>query len=113
MRQGTTPIVTLEVEKEFDNCNVFVTIDQDGMQITKSSRGSNDIEIVKHYDESGNFDYSSVAMYLTQSETLRFEVGSARVQIKWIDFIGDAHATNIGTFMIDESLLMEVIEYGN
>ena len=113
MRQGTTPIVTLEVAQEFDNCNVFVTVDQDGMQITKSSRESNDIEIVKHYDESGSFDYSSVAMYLTQAETLRFEVGNARVQIKWIDFVGDTHATNIGTFKIDESLLMEVIEYGN
>ena len=55
MRQGTTPIVSLEIEQDFDNTNVFVTIDQDGTQITKSSRGSDDIEIVKHYDDNGDF----------------------------------------------------------
>lgn len=56
---------------------------------------------------------STVAMYLTQAETLGFEIGAARVQIRWIDFIGDAHATAINTITIDESLLQEVIEYGD
>ena len=112
-RQGTTPIVTLEVPQEFDNCNVFVTIDQDGTQVTKSSRESDDIEITKHYDESGNFDYSNVAMYLTQAETLGFDIGKARVQIRWVDFLGNAEATEIGTFSIEESLYQEVIAYGN
>lgn len=112
-RQGTTPIVTLEVPQNFDNCNVFVTIDQDGTQVTKSSRTSDDIEITKHYDESGNFDYSNVAMYLTQAETLGFDIGKARVQIRWVDFLGNAEATEIGTFSIEESLYQEVIAYGN
>lgn len=113
MRQGTTPIVTLDVAQDFDNCNVYVTIDQDGAQITKASRTSDDIEITKHYDEEGNFDHSEVAVYLQQSDTLGFDVGKARVQIRWVDFIGDAHATAISTITIDESLLQEVIEYGN
>ena len=112
-RQGTTPIVTLEVPQEFDNCNVFVTIDQNGTQVTKASRTSEDIEITKHYDESGNFDYSNVAMYLTQAETLVFDIGKARVQIRWVDFLGNAEATEIGTFSIEESLYQEVIAYGN
>lgn len=112
-RQGTTPIVQLEVEQNFDNCNVFVTIDQDGTQVTKASRTSEDIEITKHYDDAGEFSYSKVAMYLTQAETLGFDVGRARVQIRWVDFIGDAGATEIGLFDIEESLLQEVIEYGN
>lgn len=112
-RQGTTPIVTLEVPQEFDNCNVFVTIDQNGTQVTKASRTSEDIEITKHYDESGNFDYSNVAMYLTQAETLGFDIGKARVQIRWVDFLGNAEATEIGTFSIEESLYQEVIAYGN
>lgn len=112
-RQGTTPIVTLEVEQDFDNCNVFVTVDQNGTQVTKSSRESADIKIQKHYDENGDFDYSEVAMYLTQPETLGFDVGKARVQIRWVDFTGDAYATEIGSFDIEESLLQEVIEYGN
>lgn len=112
-RQGTTPIVTLEVPQDFDNCNVFVTIDQNGTQVTKASRASEDIEITKHYDESGNFDYSNVAMYLTQAETLGFDIGKARVQIRWVDFLGNAEATEIGTFSIEESLYQEVIAYGN
>lgn len=113
MRQGTTPIETITVAQEFDNCNVYVTIDQDGTQITKASRTSDDIEITKNYDSEGNFESSSVAVYLTQAETLRLEVGAARVQIRWVDFIGEAYATEIGTISIEESLLQEVIEYGN
>lgn len=112
-RQGTTPIVTLEVPQDFTNCNVYVTIDQNGTQVTKASRTSEDIEITKHYDEEGNFDYSIVAIYLTQAETLGFDVGTVRAQIRWVDFIGDAYGTEIGTFSIEESLLQEVIAYGN
>jgi len=112
-RQGTTPIVTLDVAEDFDNCNVYVTIDQDGTQVTKASRTSPDIEITKHYDDSGDFDYSKVAVYLTQEETLGFDIGRARVQIRWIDILDNAYATNIKSFKIDESLLESVIEYGN
>lgn len=112
-RQGTTPIITLNVPQDFTSCNVFVTVDQDGTQVTKSSRQSDDIEITKHYDEDGNFDYSSVALYLTQAETLGFEVGVARTQIRWVNILGEAEATEIGTFNIDESLYQEAIEYGN
>lgn len=112
MRQGTTPIVTLDVAADFDGCNVYVTIDQDGTQVTKASRTSPDIEITKHYDNNGDFDYSKVAVYLQQSETLGFEVGKARVQIRWVDFLGNASATDIQSFKIDESLLAEVINYG-
>ena len=113
MRQGTTPIVALKVAQEFDGCNVFVTIDQDGTQITKDSRTSPDITITKHYDDNGDFEYSTVAVYLQQNETLGFDVGKARAQIRWVDFLGDAYATDIQSFKINESLLMEVINYGN
>ena len=112
MRQGTTPIVTLEVPQDFDYCNVFVTIDQDGTQITKASRGSNDVEISKHYKDDGTFDYSSVALYLSQRETLDLDVGKARVQIRWVDFIGNAGETEIGMVSIEEALYKEVISYG-
>lgn len=112
-RQGTTPIITLDVAQDFDNCNVYVTIDQNGYQVTKASRQSPDIEISKHYDDSGTFDYSKVAVYLTQAETLGFEIGKARVQIRWVDILGNAFATDINSFKIDESLLEDVIDYGN
>ena len=125
MRQGTTPIVSLTVDVErdengviipsstFDNCNVFVTLDQDGTQITKASRVSNDIEITKNYDDSGVWVSSTVAMYLTQAETLGLEVGAARAQLRWINYLGQAYASDIASIKIDESLLGEVIDYGN
>lgn len=112
-RQGTTPIIALNVAQDFDNCNVYVTIDQSGTQVTKASRESSDIEITKHYDEDGNFDYSRVAVYLQQKDTLGFDVGKVRVQIRWVDFLGNAFATDIQSFKIDESLLEAEIAYGN
>lgn len=112
-RQGTTPIVVCQVAQEFDGSNVYVTIDQNGTQVTKASRTSEAVEVKKHYDGNGNFAYSTVAVYLTQPETLGFDVGVARVQIRWVDYTGDAFATNISQFRITESLLQEVIQYGN
>ena len=127
MRQGTTPIVTLTIPVErdedgniiassvLDNCNVYVTIDQNGTQITKASRTSQDIEITKNYDDDDPTKHisTSVAMYLSQEETLGLEVGSARAQLRWINVIDVAYASDIATIKIDESLLEEVIEYGN
>lgn len=127
MRQGTTPIVSLTIDVErdeddvivpssvLDNCNVYVTIDQNGEQITKSSRESSDIEITKNYSESDPTRHISttVAMYLTQEETLGLEVGNARVQLRWINVIDEAFASDIATIKIDESLLEGVIDYGN
>ena len=112
MRQGTTPIVTLDVAWDFDDFNVYVTVDQDGNQVTKASRSSEDIEITKHYDDSGEFDYSKVALYLTQEETLGFEVGKIRVQLRCVDAEGRAYATDIVSAKLGESLYQEVIEYG-
>lgn len=125
MRQGTTPIVTLTIPVErdeddniitssvLDGCNVFVTIDQNGEQITKESKTSPDIEITKNYDDDGTFISTSVAMYLSQEETLGLEVGKARAQLRWVNFINQAYASDIASIKIDESLLEEVIEYGN
>ena len=127
MRQGTTPIVTLTIPVErdedgniiassvLDDCNVFVTIDQNGSQITKASRTSQDVEITKNYDKDDPTKHisTSVAMYLSQAETLGLEVGKARAQLRWINVIDTAYASDIATITIDESLLEEVIEYGN
>lgn len=127
MRQGTTPIVSLTIDVErdkddnivpssvLDSCNVYVTIDQNGEQITKSSRDSSDIEITKNYSEDDPTRHISttVAMYLTQEETLGLEVGNARVQLRWINVIDEAFASDIATIKIDESLLEGVIDYGN
>ena len=127
MRQGTTPIVSLTIDVErdeddvivpssvLDNCNVYVTIDQNGTQVTKASRDTLDITITKNYDESDPTRHISttVSMFLTQKETLGFEVGKARAQLRWVNFLDEAYASDIATITIDESLLEEVIAYGN
>lgn len=127
MRQGTTPIVSLTIPVErdeddviipsstLDGCNVFATLDQDGTQITKSSRESDDIEITKNYDSTDPTRHISttVAMYLTQAETLGFEIGAARAQLRWVNYLGEAYASDIATVRIDEALYQEVIAYGN
>ena len=127
MRQGTTPIVSLTIDVErdeddvivpssvLDNCNVYVTIDQNGTQVTKASRDTLDIAITKNYDESDPTRHISttVSMFLTQKETLGFEVGKARAQLRWVNFLDEAYASDIATITIDESLLEEVIAYGN
>ena len=110
--RGTTPIVTLDIEQNFDGYTVVATIDQDGTQVTKSSTG-NDVKITKVYDEqSGDFLYSSVAVYLSQAETLKFDVGKARVQLRWIDVLGEAEKSDIASVDFDEVLLERVIHYG-
>lgn len=110
--RGTTPIVTVDIEREFDGITVVATIDQDGTQVTKSSAGNN-LRVTKVYDEeTGEFLYSNVAVYLSQAETLKFEVGKARVQLRWVNVLGDAEKSDIGTVDFDEVLLERVIEYG-
>lgn len=127
MRQGTTPIVTLTIPVErdadgniiessvLDGCNVYVTIDQNGDQITKASRTSPDVEITKNYDPDDPTKHisTSVAMFLSQEETLGLEVGTARAHLRWINYLDVAYASDIATIKIEESLLKEVIEYGN
>lgn len=112
MRRGTTPIVTLTVEKNLDNYNTFVTIDQNGTQVTKASRTSDDVRITKHYDDDGNFLNSTIAVYLSQADTLLLDVGEARVQARFVNFLDEAEASSIGTIQIEEVLLDEVIQYG-
>lgn len=114
MRRGSTPIVTITVpNQDFDDCNVYVTIDQDGNQVTKASRTSEDIEITKNYDDEGELLSSDIAVYLTQSETMQFAVGKAEVQVRWIDTNENAYVTDISKFKLERTLLEGVIEYGD
>lgn len=113
MKRGSTPLVTLSVEgEEFKNSTVIVTIDQDGTQITKSSTGS-DLRLVKVYDEdTGDFLRTDITVYLSQADTLKLEVGQARIQIRWVDILGYAYVSDISTITIDEVLLDREISYG-
>lgn len=113
MRRGSTPIITLSVDgEEFKNSTVVVTIDQDGTQVTKSSTG-NDVKLTKVYDEeTGEFLRTDVTVYLSQTETLMFDVGQARAQIRWVDILGYAWGTDVVTLSLEEVLLEREIQYG-
>ena len=113
MRRGSTPLITLSVEgEEFKNSTVIVTIDQDGTQVTKSSTGS-DVRLTKVYDEdTGDFLRTDITVYLSQADTLKLDVGQARVQIRWIDILGYAYVSEVSTVNLEEVLLEREIEYG-
>ena len=113
MKRGSTPLITLSVEgEEFRNSTVIVTIDQDGTQVTKSSTG-NDVNLSRVYDEdTGDFLRTDITVYLSQADTLKLSVGQARVQIRWVDFLGYAYVSDIRTINLEEVLLEREIEYG-
>lgn len=113
MIRGTTPVLSLEVEGEnFEGCRVFVTIDQAGNQVTKDT-STNDVIIEPLYAEDDEEQVerigSIVEVYLSQDDTLELGVGSASVQIRWIDRNGSAFASDIETVNFERVLLEEVI----
>lgn len=123
MRQGTTPIVSLTIpvardssgsiiqSSTLDDCKVYVTISQGSNTITKSNEDSEDIEITKNYDASGQQISTTVAMYLSQTETFGFQIGAARAQLRWVNDLEEAYASDVAIVMIDETLYPEVIQY--
>ena len=60
-------------------------------------------------DETG----STISFSLTQEETLGLAVGSASVQVRFIDIDGVAQATEIATLNVDKVLLNGVITYAD
>ena len=109
--RGSTRVATLTIPIDFTGCTVFITIDQNGTQVTKKSNESG-VEITKQYDDDGNFDHSVINVYLTQADTLTFEVGRAEIQVRWINVLGEADVSDIGTITLDRVLLEREIAYG-
>lgn len=113
MKRGTTPTITITVDgMTFQGMKLYVTIeDSAGTQITKDSNGG---EITKTviYDDSGNPTGCTVTMYLSQDETLGFDIGTAQAQLTWIDAYGVVGKTDIFNLKFDRTLLEEVVHYG-
>ena len=108
IKRGSTPIYTFEVEgKSFKRCKVFVTFEQNGTLVTKTN---DDIEITNLTDENGN-ERSTINVPLTQEDTLGFDTGSVQVQVRWIDHLKQAGATDMQTINLESVLLEEVIRY--
>lgn len=103
MRRGTTPTITINVTGEdFENSTLYVTLEQGELELTKTG----DDVVVTPTD-----DGSTVAIFLSQEETLMFVKGTARIQIRWIDANNVAQASPIKSIAVDPILLEGVIEY--
>ena len=103
MIRGTTPDYILTIEDwDLTDKTVFVTIRQGGTQLTKSGA---ELSI------AANAGGSTVAFSLTQWDTLRLRVGTAEVQVRFIDSAGVAYATEIASITVNRVLLERVIAY--
>lgn len=99
MYRGTTPVIEVNVTgiqlSELEN--IYVTLRQDMQEITKT----NDEIII----EEGNIMH----IPLTQEDTLKFDNGSVRVQMRATTKDGHAVASNIKKCLIEEILMEGVI----
>ena len=102
MIRGTTPDYILTVDADLSDKTVYVTISQLRTRLTLTG---DDLSIAT--DESG----STIAIRLTQQQTLGLAVGKAEVQCKFIDENGIVRATDIQPIIVDRALLERVVEY--
>ena len=103
MRRGTTPNINIYVNgTDFEGATLYVTIEQKNHEITKTG----DDVIVS--TDSENYD-AVVSVFLTQEETLCFQQGTARIQIRWIYPNGTAMASPIKNINVNPILLEGII----
>lgn len=143
MRRGSTPIIVIDVLKDgagdavnthfyddnaihiiytdlfndgdmFNGCDVYLTLDQDGNQVTKTTKDNDGtLWLSPLYDtETGERVGTRMTAFLSQRDTLNLEVGRAEVQFRWIKSDGTAHVSDISTITLSRVLLEEVITHG-
>ena len=104
MTRYTTPTLPLEVDADLSGNEVYVTLSQNSVAITKQIY---DFTV----DEDG---VTSISVPLTQEDTGRFSaVAKVQVQVNFISEAGDRGATNIQFVSLFDNLLDEVISYGD
>lgn len=102
MIRGTTPDYILAVNANLSDKTVYVTISQ---LRTKLTLTGDELSIAS---DSGG---STIAIRLTQQQTLGLAVGKAEVQCKFIGADGVTRATDIQPITVDRALLERVVEY--
>ena len=99
MVQATTPTFVLTLPNTVDLTEaerVIFTLIQKPNVITKEGA---DLEITAH----------TVSVYLTQSDTVGFIEGTAKIQLNWLYPNGTRACSNIVTVPVSPNLLPEVI----
>lgn len=102
MIRGTTPDYILTVDADLSDKTVYVTISQGRTRLTLTG---DDLSIAT--DAEG----STIAIRLTQEQTLGLAVGRAEVQVKYIGADGVTQATDIQPLLVGRALLERVVEY--
>lgn len=99
--RGTTPTFTLTfTEQGLDltaAANVYVTFTQGIKTITKTGA---DLEVGE----------KTIAVYLSQAETLMFSVGKVEIQANWTTQAGNRAASDIVEYDFTKQLLQRVVE---
>ena len=103
MRQGTTPIYTLNVHGyDLTDKTVYVAIKARGKLIVLT----NDRLSIGYYN-----GVSAIVFTLSQEETLSFGTGQGEVQVRFIALDGTAKATDIKPITIERILQPSIISY--
>jgi hypothetical protein len=104
MRQYTTPTLDLFVKGvDLRGYDVTVTIRQKGTVVNVEE------PTIEFIGENTTLPGSMVTVELTQSQTGAFSVGTAEIQVNWIDLLGKRNATKIKTVAIHENLIAQVM----
>ena len=100
MIRGTTPAFQLKIADNTVDLteanNVYATFTQQNISITKTGA---DIDVSAR----------QVDVYLSQEESLKFEVGTIEIQLNWTYADGSRAATKIVKVYITENLIGEVL----
>ena len=100
MRRGTTPAITLTVDYDVTAWTVYVTLKNGGNVLTLT----NDALTMSYANQK-----TTIALALTQEQTLAFSVGTCEVQVRAIHE-GTAIATNIEKLDVKRILKDGVID---
>ena len=100
MRRGTTPAITLTVDYDITEWTVYVTLRNGGNVLTLT----NDALTMSYANQK-----TTIALALTQEQTLAFSVGTCEVQVRAIHD-GTAIATNIEKLDVKRILKDGVID---
>lgn len=104
MIRGTTPHYTLTIKGyDLTQMSVYVTIRRCDYPVVTLT---NDRLTISYDDDTTSIEFS-----LSQDETLLFEPGNCKIQVRFINSDGDAQATEIGDICVGPILQDGKISY--